>query len=121
MATLPYLPFDADNHYYEAEDAFTRHVPKAMRPRCVQWCEIDGRKHHLVGGRLARAVANPTWNPIAKPGAIADIVLIDLDEPWIAAKDGFVSRSKNTPFEDGRFTGRAVQTYVAGKRVHSAR
>jgi len=72
MTDLGYLPFDADNHYYEALDAFTRHVPKAMQSRCVQWCEIDGRKHHLVGGKLARAVANPTWNPIAKPGAIAD-------------------------------------------------
>jgi predicted TIM-barrel fold metal-dependent hydrolase len=62
--------FDCDNHYYEARDAFTRHVPPAMQPRCVQWCEIDGRQHHLVGGKLARAVANPTWNPIAKPGAM---------------------------------------------------
>lgn len=54
-----------------------------------------------------------------RASAVADLVLIDLDEPWIAAKDGFVSRSKNTPFEDARFTGRAVQTYVAGKRVHA--
>lgn len=53
------------------------------------------------------------------PGARADIVLIDTDEPWLATKDRFVSRSKNTPFEDARFTGRAVSTYVAGKRVHS--
>jgi len=53
------------------------------------------------------------------PGAKADIVLIDPDEPWLATKDGFVSRSKNTPFEDARFTGRAVSTYVAGERVHS--
>ncbi|SOC39516.1 dihydroorotase [Rhizobium subbaraonis] len=53
-------------------------------------------------------------------GVAADLVLVDLDEPWIAAKDGFVSRSKNTPFEDARFTGRAVQTYVAGKRIHAA-
>jgi predicted TIM-barrel fold metal-dependent hydrolase len=70
MSDRPPAVFDCDNHYYEAADAFTRHVPKAMQPRCVQWCEIDGRKHHLVGGRLARAVANPTWNPIAKPGAM---------------------------------------------------
>ena len=53
------------------------------------------------------------------PGAKADIALIDPDEPWLATKDGFVSRSKNTPFEDARFTGRAVSTYVAGERVHS--
>ena len=53
------------------------------------------------------------------PGARADIVLIDPDEPWLATKDCFVSRSKNTPFEDARFTGRVVSTYVAGERVHS--
>ena len=55
------------------------------------------------------------------PGARADIVLIDPEEPWLATKDCFVSRSKNTPFEDARFTGRAVSTYVAGERVHSLR
>jgi hypothetical protein len=70
MAGLDYLVFDCDNHYYEAADAFTRHVPKAMQPRCVQWAEINGRKHHIVGGKLAHAVVNPTWNPIAKPGAM---------------------------------------------------
>jgi len=65
-----FRPFDCDNHYYESEDAFIRHVPVAMRHRVVQWVEIDGRRHHLVGGRLSHAVANPTWNPIAKPGAL---------------------------------------------------
>ncbi|SMF51168.1 dihydroorotase [Xaviernesmea oryzae] len=54
-----------------------------------------------------------------KPGAKADITLIDLDEPWIVSKDMLLSRSKNTPFEDARFSGRAVATYVAGKCVHS--
>lgn len=53
------------------------------------------------------------------PGAKADIVLIDPDEPWLATRENFVSRSKNSAFEDARFTGRAVSTYVAGKRVHS--
>lgn len=54
-----------------------------------------------------------------KPGAKADITLIDLDEPWIFGKEAIVSRSKNTPFENARFTGRAVATYVAGKLVYS--
>ncbi|MBW2725222.1 MAG: amidohydrolase family protein, partial [Deltaproteobacteria bacterium] len=72
MREIDYPAFDADNHYYEAPDAFTRHVPKAMQPRCVQWAEIDGHMHHIVGGKLAHAVKNPTWNPIAKPGAISD-------------------------------------------------
>lgn len=43
--------FDADNHYYEAHDAFTRHVPKRMRSRCVEWIELEGgRKYQVVGG-----------------------------------------------------------------------
>ena len=46
MSELPYAAFDADNHYYEALDAFTRHVDPKMQPRCVQWCEINGRKYH---------------------------------------------------------------------------
>ncbi|WP_112808300.1 dihydroorotase [Ensifer sp.] len=55
-----------------------------------------------------------------KPGAKADITVIDLEEPWVLHKEAIVSRSKNTPFENARFTGRVVQTYVAGKLVHSA-
>jgi dihydroorotase len=54
-----------------------------------------------------------------KPGARADITLIDLDEPWLVSKDAILSRSKNTPFEDARFSGRAVATYVGGKCVHA--
>lgn len=54
-----------------------------------------------------------------KPGAKADITLIDLDEPWIVSKDMILSKSKNTPFEDARFSGRAVATYVAGKCVYN--
>jgi hypothetical protein len=50
VAALDYLAFDCDNHYYEAHDAFTRHVPRAMQPRCVQWAEVDGRKYHVVAG-----------------------------------------------------------------------
>ncbi len=67
---LGYRPFDADNHYYEALDAFTRHLDPKLGPRCVQWAEIDGRRYHVVAGRVSRAVSNPTFDPIAKPGAL---------------------------------------------------
>jgi len=64
--------FDADNHYYEALDAFTRHLDPRLGPRCVQWCDIDGRKYQVVGGRVSRVVTNPTFDPIAKAGAMHD-------------------------------------------------
>lgn len=69
---LGYTPFDCDNHYYEALDAFTRHVDPKLQPRCVQWCEIDGRKYHVVGGKVSRAVVNATFDPIAKAGAMSE-------------------------------------------------
>jgi len=72
VADIDYRAFDADNHYYEALDAFTRHLDPALGPRCVQWAEIDGRRYHVVGGRVSRAVVNPTFDPIAKAGALSD-------------------------------------------------
>ncbi|MBB5752679.1 dihydroorotase [Prosthecomicrobium pneumaticum] len=59
----------------------------------------------LPGGRLA-------------PGAPADLVLIDPDMPWICAAEGLRSRSKNTPFEGARFSGRVLRTLVAGRTVY---
>jgi hypothetical protein len=50
MADLDFRAFDADHHYYEAEDAFIRHVDRKLRPRAMQWAEINGRKRLLVGG-----------------------------------------------------------------------
>ena len=64
--------FDGDNHYYEALDAFTRHLDPAWGPRAIQWSEIDGRRYHVIGGRVSKAVSNPTFNPIAMPGAMYD-------------------------------------------------
>ena len=47
MEALGYQPFDCDNHYYEALDAFTRHLPGGGSPRTVQWATINeiGRAH----------------------------------------------------------------------------
>ena len=64
--------FDCDNHYYEAIDAFTRHLPRELGPRIVQWAEINGRQYPVVGGRVSRVVTNPTFDPIAPAGAMYD-------------------------------------------------
>ena len=86
------------------------------------------RLHHDGSVSLMRLIDSMSTAPARifglpggtlKPGAPADITLIDLDEPWICARDQLVSRSKNTPFEDARFSGRAVATYVAGEVVYS--
>jgi predicted TIM-barrel fold metal-dependent hydrolase len=68
--TLDYELFDADNHYYEAPDAFTRHVDPKMAKRTMQWAEIDGKRRLVVAGRINRFIPNPLFDPVAKPGAL---------------------------------------------------
>jgi predicted TIM-barrel fold metal-dependent hydrolase len=62
--------FDADNHYYEAEDAFIRHMDPRLRKSGVQWAVVNGRKRLLVCGRIDRFIPNPTFDPVAKPGSL---------------------------------------------------
>ncbi len=65
-----YGVFDADNHYYEAPDAYTRHIDPKMAKRAMQWAEIDGKRRLLVGGRINRFIPNPLFDPVAKPGSL---------------------------------------------------
>ncbi|HEX9682670.1 MAG TPA: amidohydrolase family protein [Acidimicrobiales bacterium] len=72
MLDRPTRAFDADNHYYEATDAFTRHVDKRMRNRCMRWADLDGKQRLLVGGKINRFIPNPTFDPCSRPGALID-------------------------------------------------
>ncbi len=68
--TIDYTTFDADNHYYEATDAFTRHLDPKMARRAMQWADVAGRRRLLVGGRINRFIPNPTFDPVARPGSL---------------------------------------------------
>jgi dihydroorotase len=59
----------------------------------------------LDGGRLAK-------------GAPADLLELDLGEPWVLDPALLKSRSKNTPFDGARLQGRVIRTVVGGKIVH---
>jgi len=62
--------FDADQHFYEPLDAFTRHLDPAHR-QAIRWADVEGRTKLLVGDRLFKMIPNPTFDPIARPGALA--------------------------------------------------
>jgi predicted TIM-barrel fold metal-dependent hydrolase len=64
--------FDFDNHYYESQDAFTRYQDRSLGNRGVRWADIDGRRRLLVGGSVNSYIANPTFDPVARPGALYD-------------------------------------------------
>lgn len=54
------------------------------------------------------------------PGAPADLIVVDLDAPWLVREADIRSLSKNTAFEGARMQGRVLQTMVAGRTVFSA-
>ena len=72
MTDVDYEIFDADNHYYEATDAFTRHLEPGFAKRTMQWAQVDGRTRLVVGGRINRFIPNPQFDPVARPGCLDD-------------------------------------------------
>jgi len=63
-------PIDADNHYYEPLDAFTRHLPKEFRQRGVRPVQQGKRVELLIGDRINRFIPNPTFDPVILPGCL---------------------------------------------------
>jgi len=75
---------------------------------------------------LMPALAAMTCNPAAllgfdsgriAVGAPADLILINPHAPWVCETEKLLSRSKNTPFDGRRMTGRAVKTICKGEIV----
>ena len=61
--------FDADNHLYETEDAFTRHLPAAVQGGRSTTCRCRGRTKIVVRGQISEYIPNPTFEVVARPGA----------------------------------------------------
>jgi predicted TIM-barrel fold metal-dependent hydrolase len=69
MDSRPDFPiYDADNHLYETEDAFTRHLPAAHK-NLFRFAEINGRKKLVVRDAITEFIPNPTFEVVARPGA----------------------------------------------------
>ena len=67
---LDFRPFDADNHYYEPLDAFTRYQDKKMARRCVQVLRDGKRAYVVVADKVNYFIPNPTFDPVIVPGII---------------------------------------------------
>jgi predicted TIM-barrel fold metal-dependent hydrolase len=63
-------PVDADNHYYEPLDAFTRHLDPRFKDRGVRPVQDGKRVKVLIGGKVNGFIPNPTFDPIIVPGCL---------------------------------------------------
>lgn len=55
--------------------------------------------------------------PSLAPGAVADVVVVDVSTPWRVVAASLESKSKNTPFDGWELHGRARQTILGGRVV----
>jgi dihydroorotase len=55
-----------------------------------------------------------------RPGAGADVVVLDVTALWTVNPALFFSKSRNTPFAGRALTGRAALTVVGGTVAHQA-
>jgi dihydroorotase len=78
-------------------------LPVLLRAMSTRPAELLG----ITGGTL-------------RSGAPADVIVIDIDEPWLVDPNELKSKCKNTPFDEARMTGRVVRTIVAGRTVFEA-
>jgi dihydroorotase len=53
-----------------------------------------------------------------KNGTPGDVIVVDLDLPWVLDPAELKSKCKNTPFDEAKLTGRVVRTIVAGRTVY---
>ena len=52
-----------------------------------------------------------------KEGAVADVVIVDIDEEYVIDSDKFLSKGKNTPFNGKKVKGKVLYTLCNGKVV----
>jgi dihydroorotase len=53
-----------------------------------------------------------------RAGAPADVIVADIDAPFVLDPDMLKSKCKNTPFDEARLQGRVMRTIVAGRTVY---
>lgn len=67
---IDYEMFDADNHIYEATDAFTRHLDPRFNEEFKWVTDARGRTYIILHGKWWPYIGIPTFDPIATPGSM---------------------------------------------------
>src|SRR3974390_2699251 len=66
--TLDFPIFDADNHFYETRESFTRHLPERYKG-AIDYVDLHGRTKIMIRGTVSEYIPNPTFEVVARPGA----------------------------------------------------
>lgn len=72
---LDYAMIDADNHYYEQDDCFTRHIDPQAKDYALRLEEVPGQgvRRWALNGRGIKFIEHNPADKILPPGAIAGL------------------------------------------------
>jgi dihydroorotase len=120
-AVSDHAPVDEDQKQLPFAEAETgASALELLLPLVLKW----GAARKLpLAKTLARVTSDAarvlgTQSGRIEPGAAADLVLFDPEEPWRVSADALRSRGKNTPFIGYELSGRVHSTIVAGSVVY---
>ena len=103
MRRTSYPVYDADNHLYEPEEAFSRHLPARFK-RDFYFVDVEGRRKLVIAGMLSEYIPNPTFAVVAAPGSHVKWYRAENPESNDAAGVGYGGRGGG----GGRTGGRAA-------------
>ena len=70
--TLGIPLFDADNHLYETEESLTKYLPERYKG-AIDYVQVRGRTKIVVRGQISEFIPNPTFEVVARPGAMEEL------------------------------------------------
>ncbi len=75
MPALDFALFDADNHYYEPRDCFTRHIDPALKDKAIRVeADAEGRDRIWIGGEPFTFLVNHSFTHTVRPGALREML-----------------------------------------------
>ncbi|MCU0641011.1 MAG: dihydroorotase [Candidatus Margulisbacteria bacterium] len=85
--------------------------------------ELVGKKALTLKEAVAKLTANPArilrlaGKGTLRPGADADLIVVDPRQTWQVDPRQFASKSRNTPFTGWTLKGKVIHTIVGGKQI----
>jgi predicted TIM-barrel fold metal-dependent hydrolase len=88
MATageLPYRAIDFDNHYYEQDDCFSRHIDPGFREQAIRPVKMaEGPRQWMLGDHIVSFFRGNPTDSIARPGFMERMLTSDAPLEWPA-------------------------------------
>ncbi len=93
---------------------------ETMLPAALRLVHNDGLKLRDLIRAMSTRPAELLGLPggTLRPGAPADLIVIDTEVPWVLDPSDLKSPCKNTPFDEAKFSGRVERTIIGGRTVY---